>query len=97
MGEVIEIEGVARGLVYDERPARWRVGVIALATDHTTERDFARMCPSTEVAIYVTRVFNQNPTTVENLRRMKPRLTEAFTSTTPWQLLNTHSIATATT
>lgn len=77
MGEVIEIEGVARGLVYDERPARWRVGVIALATDHTTERDFARMCPSNEVAVYVTRVLNQNPTTVENLRRMKPRLTEA--------------------
>ena len=64
-------------LAFDERPARWRIGLIALATDHTTERDFARMCPDPEVAIYVNRVAYTNPTTVENLRLMQPRLTAA--------------------
>jgi maleate isomerase len=88
MGEVTEIEGVARGLVYDERPARWRIGVIALATDHTTERDFARMCPSPEVAVYVSRVLNHNPTTVENLLRMQPQLTEAASLILPDETLD---------
>ena len=77
MVEVTEIGAAAERLAYDERPARWRIGLIALATDHTTERDFAQMCPSPEVAVYVSRVFNENPTTVENLWRMKPRISEA--------------------
>lgn len=77
MTEVTELQNADIRLAYDVRPARWRIGLIALATDHTTERDFARMCPSEEVAIYVSRVLNENPTTVENLRRMKPRLSDA--------------------
>lgn len=62
---------------FDERPARWRIGLIALATDHTSERDFARMRPSDEVAVYVNRVAYANPTTIEYLRRMQPLITEA--------------------
>lgn len=77
MAQVTEIGDAGARLVYDERPARWRIGLIALASDHTTERDFARMSPGPEVAVYVSRVFNENPTTVENLRRMKPRIADA--------------------
>ncbi len=77
MAEVTEIGAAEARLLYDERPARWRIGLIALASDHTTERDFARMSPGPEVAVYVSRVFNENPITVENLRRMKPRIADA--------------------
>lgn len=62
---------------FDRQPARYQIGLIALASDHTTERDFAAMCPGKEVAIYVNRIANENPATVENLRKMAPRLTEA--------------------
>ena len=77
MTHVTELLPTDGRLVYEARPARWRIGLIALATDHTTERDFARMSPGPEVAIYVSRVMNYNPTTVENLRRMAPRLSDA--------------------
>jgi maleate isomerase len=77
MTKVTQLQNADSRFAFDERPARWRIGLIALATDHTMERDFARMCPSEEVAIYVSRVLNENPTTVENLRRMKPRLSDA--------------------
>lgn len=77
MTQVTEWQPTDGRLVYEARPARWRIGLIALATDHTTERDFARMSPGPEVAVYVSRVLNHNPTTVENLRRMAPRLSDA--------------------
>ena len=61
----------------EPRPARWRVGLIALATDHTTERDFAAMRPSDDLAVYVNRVAFANPATKENLLAMHPHLTQA--------------------
>lgn len=54
-----------------------RLGLIALSTDFTTERDFARIMPYDLLGIYVARVAFQNPTTPENLRDMAPRLTNA--------------------
>ena len=63
-------------VVLDDRQVEKRIGLIILATDHTTERDFARMCPHDRTGIYCNRVLNQNPTTPENLRRMQPRLSE---------------------
>jgi maleate isomerase len=62
---------------FDTVPTRWRIGLIALATDLTSERDFARMVPTPEVAIHAARVAYANPTTLENLRRMQPLLSEA--------------------
>ena len=53
------------------------MGLIALATDLTTERDFARLMPHDQVGVYTTRVAYENPTTPENLRHMAPRLTSA--------------------
>lgn len=60
----------------DDRQVEKRIGLISLATDHTTERDFTRMCPHDRVGIYCNRILNENPTTPENLRRMQPRLAE---------------------
>ena len=77
MSETATVEGSSWSLAFDARPVRWRIGFIALATDHTAERDFARICPADEVGVYVTRVLNENPTTIENLKAMQPRISAA--------------------
>lgn len=61
----------------EDRPKAKRVGLVILATDHTTEPDYASMVASERVGIYVVRVHYANPTTPENLRAMQPRLSEA--------------------
>jgi maleate isomerase len=61
--------------VLDERPKKNRVGLIILATDHTTEPDFHRMVASEDIGVYVSRIPYANPTTPDNLRAMQPTLT----------------------
>lgn len=63
-------------LDFDDRPIEKRVGLVILATDHTTEPDFQRMVASSHVGLYTARIPYTNPTTPENLRRMHPALTE---------------------
>jgi maleate isomerase len=63
-------------LAFDDRPLAKRIGLVILATDHTTEPDFARLVASEGIGIYVARIAYANPTTPENLRRMQPRLGE---------------------
>ena len=54
-----------------EAPAdRKKIGLITLATDLTTERDFARIIPMGHAGVYGTRVAFANPTTPNNLRKM---------------------------
>lgn len=72
----------------DDRPVSRRLGLIVLATDHTTERDFARMLPRDEVQAYVARVPYANPTTPENLRLLQPRLAEAAALILPGEPLD---------
>lgn len=59
----------------DDRPLAKRVGLIILATDHTTEVDFQRMVASERIGVYATRIPYANPVTPENLRAMQPSLT----------------------
>ena len=54
----------------DAGPGRYRIGLVVLASDYVTERDFINMRPSDEVTIHTSRVRNVNPVTVENLRKM---------------------------
>ncbi|MEO3386760.1 ectoine utilization protein EutA [Mesorhizobium sp. CAU 1741] len=61
----------------DERPLERRVGLVILATDHTSEVDFRRLVASDRIGVYVARVAYANPTTPENLRAMQPSLSEA--------------------
>lgn len=63
--------------VFDDGAARYRLGLIALSTDQTTERDFLRMLPADDVMFYTSRVVVTNPITVQNLRKMGPQLAEA--------------------
>ena len=60
----------------DARPLQKRVGLVILATDHTTEPDFRRMVASDRIGVYVARIPYANPTTPENLRKMQPALSE---------------------
>ena len=60
-----------------------RLGLIALATDLTFERDAARLLSPDEAALHTARVAFENPTTPETLRAMAPRLTEAASLLVP--------------
>ncbi len=61
----------------DRRPLAKRIGLIILATDHTSEPDFKRMLPGERIGVYVARIAYANPTTPANLRKMQPALTAA--------------------
>jgi maleate isomerase len=72
----------------EARPLEKRVGLIVLATDHTTEPDFRRMVASERIGVYVARIFYANPTTPDNLRRMQPALTEGAGLILPGEALD---------
>lgn len=73
----ISIGTTSRAPKLDDRPVAKRVGLIILATDHTTEVDFQRMVASERTGVYVTRIPYANPVTPENLMKMQPSLTAA--------------------
>lgn len=75
-GPLPEIRQRAERPPFDPRPLEKRVGLIVLATDHTTEPDFRRMVASERIGVYVARIDYTNPTTPENLRKMQPALSE---------------------
>jgi maleate isomerase len=72
----------------DARPLAKRIGLIILATDHTTEPDFHRMVASEHVGVYVARIAYANPTTPDNLRRMQPGLAEGAGLILPGETLD---------
>lgn len=72
----------------DDRPFEKRIGLIVLATDHTTEDDFRRMVASKRIGVHVTRIPYANPVTPENLRAMQPALTAAAELILPGERLD---------
>lgn len=72
----------------DPRPVAKRIGLVALATDHTTETDFARMMQGHDVGVYVNRIGFENPTTHESLLRTGPRLADAARDILPDEALD---------
>lgn len=77
MADPVDIRLVHVRPPLDDRPLARRVGLVILATDHTTEPDFRRMVASERIGVYVARLAYANPTTPENLRAMQPALAEA--------------------
>lgn len=71
----LDLTLASRAPELDNRPLAKRVGLIILATDHTTEVDFQRMVASDRIGVYSTRIPYANPVTPENLRAMQPSLT----------------------
>ncbi|MFD1156570.1 ectoine utilization protein EutA [Roseovarius aestuarii] len=72
----------------DPRPVPFRVGLVALATDHTTERDYSRLIDPAQVGVYATRIAFENPTTPASLLKTGPRLTEAAAQIFPGEALD---------
>ncbi|MBN3756246.1 ectoine utilization protein EutA [Paraburkholderia sp. Tr-20389] len=69
------IQSAVRAPRLDDRALDKRIGLVILATDHTTEPDFAALVASEHIGIYVNRVPYVNPVTPDNLRAMQPSLT----------------------
>jgi maleate isomerase len=84
----IDIRVSAIKPVLDARPLKKRVGLIILATDHTTEPDFQRMIAGPDIGVYVARIPFANPVTPYNLRAMQPSLTEAAALILPGEELD---------
>ena len=81
--QTLDLALASRALKLDERPLAKRIGLIILATDHTTEVDFQRMVANERIGVYVTRIPYANPVTPENLRAMQPSLTAGATLILP--------------
>lgn len=60
----------------DPRPVARRIGLVALATDHTIEVDFARILAPAGIGVYVNRIPFANPVTPETLRAMEGDIAE---------------------
>ncbi|MGA8259550.1 MAG: hypothetical protein WB783_04980 [Arenicellales bacterium] len=73
----VTADGDAPVCEFDEGPGRYRIGLVVLASDHATERDFRMMTPTDEMLFYVSRVRNEGSCNVEELIGMAPRLEEA--------------------
>ncbi len=73
---------------YEGASQKKNFGLIALATDLTSEPDFVQLMPHDQVGIYTTRVAYENPTTPESLRDMAPRLCAAADLILPGEPLN---------
>lgn len=72
----------------DARPLARRIGLLILATDHTSEPDYARMVAGEGIGVYVARLPYANPTTPENLRAMQPALSRAAQLVLPGEPLD---------
>ncbi len=70
-------EPVNAGYRLDSGPGRYRIGLLALSNDLATERDFINMRPTDEVALFVSRIPNDETCSVEKLSEMEPELTRA--------------------
>lgn len=66
----------------DDRPLPKRIGLVTLATDHTTEVDFAALPPH-GIGVYATRIPFANPVTPRTLAAMAGDVTRAVAMILP--------------
>ena len=66
-----------------------KVGLIALSTDQTIEKDFKNICNNLPLDIFINRIHNQNPLTKENLLKMREDLASVTKKILPDEKLNT--------
>ena len=63
---------------------RATIGLIVLATDYTIEHEWHQLFSQIDgVALYQSRIYNENTVTPETLRAMEPRITECARVITP--------------
>lgn len=83
----MEVGSVALQNELDNLASAGRVGVISLATDFNIENDLRQLFPQ-NVASFTSRVRNYNPLTIDNLRRMEPKIQEAADTILPGTTLD---------
>ena len=66
-----------------------RIGLLALSTDLTIERDFQSICHSLPINLFVNRIHNENPLTKENLLKMYDQLESITGKILPGEKINT--------
>ena len=66
-----------------------KVGLLALSTDLTIERDFYSICHKLPLDVFVNRIHNENPLTKENLLKMYDQLELVTKKILPGEKINT--------
>ena len=66
-----------------------KVGLLALSTDLTIEKDFNSICNKLPVDIFVNRIHNENPLTTENLLKMREQIAAITEKILPGEKINT--------
>ena len=66
-----------------------KVGLLALSTDLTIEKDFNSICHNLPLDIFVNRIHNENPLTKENLLKMYDQLESITEKILPGEKINT--------
>ena len=80
---VSRYEAVRQASTFDQGPGKFRIGLVTLSNDYVTERDFMNMRPSDDVVIYTSRLLNTPQCTLETLKAMAPKITEATSLLVP--------------
>ena len=70
-----------------------RIGLLALSTDLTIERDFQSICHSLPINLFVNRIHNENPLTKENLLKMYEQIESVTEKILPGEKINTIAYA----
>ena len=66
-----------------------KVGLLALTTDLTIEKDFSAVCSQLPIDVFVNRIHNENPLTKENLLKMKDQIKGITEKILPGEKINT--------
>tara|TARA_Y100000590_G_scaffold134490_1_gene153891 strand:+ start:1089 stop:1838 length:750 start_codon:yes stop_codon:yes gene_type:complete len=70
-----------------------KIGLLALSTDLTIERDFNSICHKLPLDIFVNRIHNENPLTKENLLKMYEQIEPITEKILPGEKINTVAYA----
>jgi maleate isomerase len=66
-----------------------KVGLLALTTDLTIEKDFNSICSQLPIDVFVNRIHNENPLTKENLLKMHDQIEAITEKILPGEKINT--------
>jgi len=70
-----------------------KIGLLALSTDLTIEKDFNSICHKLPLDIFVNRIHNENPLTTENLLKMYEQIESITEKILPGEKINTVAYA----
>ena len=70
-----------------------KIGLLALSTDLTIEKDFNSICHKLPLDIFVNRIHNENPLTTENLLKMYEQIEPITEKILPGEKINTIAYA----